>query len=72
MGKKEALKALGFRWPKNATMYSEVQIHFKDGRPPLTGILTGTVEVVQLDRGETYRREEIAQILVMKSHKEVL
>lgn len=72
MSKLEARKAGSFRWPTNATMYSEVQIHFKDKRPPLTGILTGTVDVVQLDRGHTFTHEEIASMRVIKSHKEVL
>lgn len=72
MSKHEARQAGGFRWPKNATMYSHVRIHFKDHRPPMTGVLTGTTEVVQLNREHVFTHAEIASVVVIKSHQEIL
>jgi hypothetical protein len=72
MSKFEARQAGGFRWPRNATLYSQVRLHFKDHRPPRTGVLTGTVEFVQLDREHTFSHSEIASVVVIKSHQEIL
>ncbi|MBY0539025.1 hypothetical protein K2P56_01135 [Patescibacteria group bacterium] len=72
MDRRELRRRAGFRWPQNATMYSEVRIHFKDGREAMVGVLTGTADVVQLNREHTFTHEEIASIDVIKPHEEIL
>ena len=73
MERYELHTAAGFLWPKEATLYSLVELIFRDGnRPPAVGVLTGVAEAIQLDRKRLYTHEEVIAVDVLRQHKEVL
>ena len=63
----------GFKWPQEVTLYSLVELIFRDaGRRPAIGIVTGTGEAIQLDRKEMYTHNEVVAVDLLRQHKEVL